>query len=78
MADESKIEQVSEVKTKKKFVFAKDRNQAILAVVVVIVFFANTTYAVLKFNREQSDHSSFNSLLQQATDAQAGVGPVNQ
>lgn len=45
--------QATNVKTKKKIVFAKDRKQAILAIVVMLVFFSNSVYMIVKYLMEQ-------------------------
>lgn len=41
-------------KGKKKLVFAKDKNQAILAIVVLVLFFGNSIYMIVKYNMENS------------------------
>ncbi len=44
---------VETAKPKKKIVFAKDRKQAVLAIVVMLAFFANSIYMIVKYLMEQ-------------------------
>lgn len=41
--------ETEEVKPKKKFVFAKNRSEAIWAIIVMVIFFANTAYVIFKY-----------------------------
>lgn len=41
-------------KKKQKMVFAKDKNQLILMIVVLVIFFANSIYMIVKYVQEQN------------------------
>ncbi|MFA7659035.1 MAG: hypothetical protein WCY19_06355 [Candidatus Gastranaerophilaceae bacterium] len=58
-------------KPKQKLVFAKDRNQAILAIVIIAIFIANTSYMVIKYFMEQIPKPVQQAGTQQTADAMA-------
>jgi len=60
---------IETTEVKKKFVFAKDRRQAITAIVVMVIFLLNTARMVVSYAKEQ-EISTAQSLKITPTQAQ--------